>query len=839
MASKKRNDTALGPTAALTEFLATLLADQERGQFLPLSHYLRRFPRDEEAIAREFLAVRGASLSARVPPDSDPRDSSAPVASDPTERYQIVRRLGAGGMGEVLLARDRVLEREIALKIARRKPVGRDALEAALRREALTAASLSHPNIPPVHDLGVDAGGRFFYVMQPISGSSLRSVLDRRAAHSDEWSLTRLLMLFQQMCLAVDYAHARGVLHLDLKPANIMIGEFGELYLVDWGLASVTHARSRAPSHRADMAPTPGGGTPGYMSPEQASGKAPLGCASDIFSLGVILYELVTGERAFPERGATSLSARVRAARFERGDAFGLAPPELRELLERALKRDPAARPSNARDLSGAIQQFLEGAREKERRRAEAARSIDQAAEEMARRRALCVAAESLEHEIDALRPESWVPARAKAEFWRAEDRLAAGEREADIALSNATTALFNAYRQAPDDAQVVRQLAEHLWQRLLAAEDQGDRFQQQFFTRQLRDLELPEFIERLRGDGQLLIRCTPAPERATIWRLVEVERVLRPTAPRALAIERQRGDAATVAWDRIPMGSYQVRLERRGYRPLTAPIFIARGECQALDWRLRRDEEIGAAFVQVPPGAFILGGDPDTNSLPRARPVVDEFCFARFPVTMQEYLEFLREGCGRNARKVRARVPRLAQDGEPLEFFVLDGKGGVRLIRHQQSSAHRQWPVFGVSWFDARAYVGWRSRRDGRKYDLPSDVEWEKAARGTDGRIFPWGQHYDASFCKNLGSTAGKAQPEPIGRYRRDVSPYGARDVAGGVKEWCRDWYSKRQNWRLARGGGWNQSPFGSHCAYRVGVPPAQCHVSIGMRLVHRFGRR
>ncbi|MCA8960629.1 MAG: SUMF1/EgtB/PvdO family nonheme iron enzyme, partial [Planctomycetes bacterium] len=135
--------------------------------------------------------------------------------------------------------------------------------------------------------------------------------------------------------------------------------------------------------------------------------------------------------------------------------------------------------------------------------------------------------------------------------------------------------------------------------------------------------------------------------------------------------------------------------------------------------------------------------------------------------------------------------------------------------------------------------YCRWRGERDGRRYRLPSDEEWEKAARGTDARIFPWGDRYDASFCKNSGSTADRAQPEPVGAYRTDCSPYGVRDMAGTIREWCRSWFEKKDKLRLVRGGSWNFDRIGAHAAYRVGCPPGISYPFIGFRLVHRPEKR
>jgi serine/threonine protein kinase len=194
-------------------------------------------------------------------------------------RYELVRRLGRGGMGTVYLVSDTVLEREVALKVlAAPDPSGE--LAARFRSESLILARLEHPNIVPIHDAGILADGRVYYAMKLVRGARL-----------DEWkaSATRtrndVLRLFQKICEAVAFAHAHGVIHRDLKPQNIMIGPFGEALVMDWGVAKVIAAPNE---HGAAL------GTPGYMSPEQARGDA-VDARTDVYALGAILRCLLEG----------------------------------------------------------------------------------------------------------------------------------------------------------------------------------------------------------------------------------------------------------------------------------------------------------------------------------------------------------------------------------------------------------------------------------------------------------------------------------------------------------------------------------------------------------------
>lgn len=812
------------------EFLARFLADQEDGHRRPLEEYLRLYPGAQRAVVREFFDVDMESSEASVSVTSRSGDETHTVEvplRTADERYEVRSLLGVGGMGEVYLARDRTLDRDVAVKYSRDKAVRSEAERAALAHEALVAARLVHPNIPPVHDLGVDGDGRLFYVMRNIRGIDLKEILARRSRGGRDWSLQRLLVLFQQACLAMDYAHSREVVHLDLKPANIMTGSFGELYIVDWGLSSDVEAQARSSTPRSDL--TSIRGTPAYMSPEQARGRRELTPASDIFSLGAILYEIVTGGRAFPDAQPTRLLEDVRDARFDRGAAFDAAPEDLREICERALARRPEERHATARAIADDVQRHLDGTRERERNEQAATAALRSADAQLAQERSSRREVRRLERQVRVERPESWAPETSKRAYWELEDELEATRDNADRAGEEAMLHLVEAYRHTPDDERVRERLGRLYWERFIEAEERKDRFQQRFLEDQLRALQLPRYDAALRGEGSLEIHCSPAPQKAVLRRFVERNRVLRPLGPRVL-------DPKSLRVDPLLMGSWQLTLERRGYRPIVAPVAIGRGENVILQWRLRREEEIGDDFLQVPPGPFVMGGDRDTTaSAPRSRPFVKEFCVARHPVTLEEYLEFLEHLHVTAPKKVRTRMPRPSADSnDPYGWISVED--GVRLVRRRRSLKHRRWPVFGISWHDAMAYARWRSKRDGRSYTLASDEEWEKAARGVDGRLFPWGDRFDASFCKNLHSKSEKSQPEPVGLYRRDRSPYGVEDMAGGIKEWCRSWFSKRDDQRLVRGGSWTQGERSCHCALRNGLPPEQVQRFIGFRLVHHY---
>jgi serine/threonine protein kinase len=203
-------------------------------------------------------------------------------------KYAFVKELGRGGMGTVYLAEDRELDRLIAIKVLN-TPAATDDLRQRMIREAQIIARLEHPGIVPVHDTGTLPDGRIFYAMKYVRGSRL----DEYAAQGA--SLNDRLRKFQSVCDAVAFAHAHGVIHRDLKPQNIMIGSFGEVLVLDWGVAKI-----RNDPHRGATYNTSDGtviGTRDYMSPEQARGEIEIDERADIYSLGAVLKFLLTGQR--------------------------------------------------------------------------------------------------------------------------------------------------------------------------------------------------------------------------------------------------------------------------------------------------------------------------------------------------------------------------------------------------------------------------------------------------------------------------------------------------------------------------------------------------------------
>jgi serine/threonine-protein kinase len=282
--------------------------------------------------------------------------------------YALGEVIGRGGMGEVLLAHDRRIGRDVALKRLQTTSPQEDELTRFMR-EARIQARLEHPAIVPVYEMGRDAVGRPFFTMKRVAGQTLAEMFAAPVTNRQ-----RMLRAFAEVCRAVDYAHSHGVVHRDLKPANIVLGDYGEVYVLDWGIARIVgDTQTRIDMADIDtiegtQAATEIIGTLGYSSPEQL--HAPnVDRPSDVYSLGAILFEILAGEPLHPRKNAkhsTLGGDTVASPALRRPDR--IVPPELDALCLAMLASKPAKRPS-ARRSAEQIEEFLDGDRDMARRR--------------------------------------------------------------------------------------------------------------------------------------------------------------------------------------------------------------------------------------------------------------------------------------------------------------------------------------------------------------------------------------------------------------------------------------------------------------------------------------
>src|ERR1700733_2280351 len=299
--------------------------------------------------------------------------AEASVIGETLERYRIDDVLGRGGMGEGLSARDEQIGRSVAIKRLR---VANPTAEVVARflREARIQGRLEHPAVVPVHEVRTDGDQPFFVMKQP-AGTTLADLIAKLQLRRSEATLSRqrLLRAFADVCLAIEFAHARGVIHRDLKPANIVLGDYRGVYVLDWGIGGIDQDPDGGRHSFADIDTMDGTetvvgailGTPGYISPEQIRGDATLDGRADVYSLGCILFEILALEPLHP-RGQAAIASALAGidARASIRAPDREIPPELDWICVSATQTDPRHRFATARQLGEAVQRFLDGNRD-------------------------------------------------------------------------------------------------------------------------------------------------------------------------------------------------------------------------------------------------------------------------------------------------------------------------------------------------------------------------------------------------------------------------------------------------------------------------------------------
>lgn len=749
---------------------------------------------DELMMSCAQAATIAESFDGSIPPPSS-QDLPGQLVGP---RYTFHEELGAGGVGQVVSALDREVRRYVALKTLQPTVASDPIVAARFVEEARITAQLEHPGIVPVYDLGAGPDGAPFYTMRIVKKRSLRDVLAKPELRK-QWSTARLMGVLLQVARALGYAHSRGVLHRDIKPENILVGDHGEVYLADWGLARlektssiVLHGEgSQPPPHKTDA-----GGTPGYMAPEVLQGNwESVNHRSDLFALGVILYEILCGKQPFAGRSIPEIYINTWEKQPERPSAVAPGCPLLLEDLCLALlAKDPKERPASADEVANRIEEWLEGAKEKERRAQEALALCEQAKVPVERfhqfeqeRQQLVAEAKEMLKSV-----RGWESVDKKRPAWALEDLADQTEREQGLALAAAIELYTKALGYDAQCTPAHEGLADLYWARAQQAMEQRSPATQVYYEAMVIEHDQGKYVELLNADAFLSLASNPPGAHVVAQRYFEKDRVL------VLAEERYLG-ITPIKDVRLQAGSYLLTLKAKGYRDVRCPVLLRRGAKFDGNVNLYTEAEIGADFVYVPGGFALIGGDDEAyDPLPRQRVNVPDFAIAKYPVTFREYCAFLDELESISPLECKQRAP---QDQRGSEGTIVvkgpDGKwapygnlieGDARKRFPEEEGHFWNVPVILVDWFDARAFCRWRSERLGSPVRLPTEAEWEKAARGVDGRFYPWGDRFDPTFCHMRESRPYGHQPEPIGSFPTDESPYGVRDLAGGVREWVAD---------------------------------------------------
>lgn len=832
-----------------------------------------------------------------------------------TPRYRFLTSIGLGGMSDVLRVEDRVLERTAAMKVLR-ADLSADPIQARrFLEEARATARLQHPGVVPIYDLGQLADSRPFFVMKEVEGRTLGDVL------TETWptgsspgqipgtqNLWRLVTIFHQTCEAVGFAHTRRMIHLDLKPANIMVGGYGEVLVMDWGLARrfqpppgsaaeangdndrpATSSRAGRYAHGGQGLPLPVTeevlvGTPGYIPPERVmQASLPPHPTMDIWALGVILYELLTGQ--LPFGGETVLEQLTNTLRKRPAPLPAWIPPELARICKRTLARAPEERYANALELATDLQHWLAS----EEKREQALTLLAEARLEGldARAAALRARAEHLRNDaarmLKAVRPTD--PVALKRAGWRLEDEASTLEQEAELCDVRFLQALHSTLNLAPDLQEAHSLLADHYHARLQHAESQDQAREAARYEALLRAHDDGRYRTWLTGMAALTLITDPPGADVFLYRYQSVDRRLEPVFVSHLGVTPLRAVP-------IERGSYRLVISMSGRQPVYYPICVGRGE----HWHGVPPERGAAKAILLPPlnalatsllgpptsptlslyagptsgasgtpqniyvpaGWCQTGGDSmAADSLPRRRNWIPSFIIRRHPVTNREYLDFLNDLVVHDREEeALSWVPRAASGWQDVQGEVLYGRDSagrfVLVVDGDGDQWHPDWPVMMVTWSCAMAYARWLSEKTSLPWRLPRELEWEKAARGGDGRIFPWGNFFDPTWCCMSASHVGRPLPSPINACQEDESPYGVRCLASNMRDWCLDAFLPEGNVgdgetlpeklepitlepgvaRINRGGHWGAGTAEVRAAARVAVDPGARGAITGFRL-------
>jgi formylglycine-generating enzyme required for sulfatase activity len=847
-------------------------------------------PAIERTFSARLRTTYGAGRDPEVTLEGEPGDGSSDLSTTfpppggasggPRERYSLFGEIARGGMGAILKVFDNDLRRTLAMKVilsqdraladSPAESVDPQVLSRFLE-EAQVTSQLDHPGVVPVHELGIDAAGRVYFTMQLVRGRDLRHYYQK--VREGGWSVTRALNVLLKVCEATAFAHSRNVVHRDLKPANIMVGKYGEVYVMDWGLARVLSRRDPR-----DLAPRPGTGaedasspletmdgtvigTPFYMPPEQAAGRtSEIGPPADVYAVGAMLYELLAGAKPYV-RGNERPHPRTVLSRVLAGpppplnEVAPAAPPELVAICERAMAREPAARYASMDALAEDLRAWLEGRVV----RAYETGALAELKKWVQRNRGMAAAsAAALVLLVVGLAVSLFFYVASERNA-REVLRLADVKRLRDLELEAADLwpahpELEPHYRDWIDRAaELVRRRELHqvtLTGMVPTPQDTPEQaWQKETLGGLVRDIDALArpggLLDNVRGRLAFALKVEgdtrTGRAAAELWQraIDSIADPLRCPAYAGLRVRPQRG--LLPLWRDEQSGLWEFLHLQSGAPP------------QRGDERIEPTREMGIVLVLLPGGTFHMGASRDESS-PNHDPQAEEGPDSLAPESPVHAIR-LDPFFISKYEMTQGQWERIT-GSNPSKFSDWNTAPGNVVYASATS------PVENVTWERCTDVMRWLDLR------LPTEAQWEYAARG--GTHTPWWTGERVESIEGAANIADvrlvkKGQPNwkleewlddgfvihaPVGSFAKP-HPYGLFDTMGNVWEWCQEWFdhyatnpardgdgfreSGTRNSHVHRGGSWADFALTQRSACRF-YETRDLHMSIGLRPARRL---
>ncbi len=717
--------------------------------------------------------------------------------------YEIRSQLGAGGMGEVYLAEDTRLNRKVAIKLLPLQSVSNQQASKRLLREARAAANLDHPNICAIHEVSEERG-RVFISMQYVEGETLEARMKRKPL-----DLHESLSIATQVADAIAEAHAHGTIHRDIKPSNIMISARGTVKVMDFGLAKLMQPSSAIQSEAETEAliSTPGAiiGTLPYMSPEQVRGED-LDGRSDIFSFGVVLYEMLSGRQPFSSQSSAATASSILTheppplARYSRD-----VPSELERIVNKALRKDPDERYQTAKDLLidlRSLRDELEFRVRLERSTPPDSRNPES---------------------IAATGPESMVETAEQA---LTQTAIAMGKTAQDTVKGRALQKLGNRISSRAGliiialvalalSGWLYRNWANVRWTRVQIPRIEQLVQEQKLFAA----YDLAITAQKYLPTDPTIMRLMPtiSDTISVITEPAGAQVYLKRFAPDEVGNFPKRQLIGTTPLNnlRIARGQYILYIEKDGYakfeQTVSGSVLRAGTGRIVLPPPLRISQKLLVADKLPQHMAFVPAGDYRLVAWARptdARVRLNDYFIDKYEVSNQEYKEFI--NAGGYLKKQYWKYP-FIKDGKTIswddamkEFKDHTGLPGPRAWSSQNFPEGKgEHPVTDITWYEAEAYAAFRGKQ------LPTIFQWEKAARNGNISPFvnymPWGGFYPGdtlAYHANFDNNGTL----PVSSSEFGMSPFGVYNMAGNAAEWC---LNETSQGFITSGGSWGEPSY------------------------------